>query len=475
MTSVLIGIHTASVVGLAVYGFLGFFTLWKYWRHRADEFPLPPADTGALPAVTIQLPIYNEREVVRRLIDAVCALEYPPDRLEIQVLDDSTDDTTQMAADAVSFYAAQGVDIVLIHRAARRGFKAGALADGLESARGELLAIFDADFVPEPDFLLRTVPHFMENQSLGAVQVRWGHLNDHSSYLTGAQAIALDKHFAVEQLIRHRADYFPKFNGAAGVWRKSAVVDSEGWQADTVCEDLCLSTRAVLRGWQFYFANDVVAPAELPATILAYKTQQSRWTMGATQCLIKYGWAIWRANDQPLVARLYALLSMSAYLTNAFLLALLLVQLPLLLMGARPPGWLYVFSLLGFGQPLLFVLAQRALYSEWSKRLRYFPALLLIAIGISPSNTYAVIQALSRTEFTFARTPKGSPLSYRLSPTRMLIVEAAFFVYCVLTLILASIVGNSGPVLLLSFGTLGFGYVVLLSIRESHSFQPSPK
>lgn len=473
MTSVLIGIHTASVVGLAVYGFLGFFTLWKYWRHRTDKFPLPPTDRDKLPPVTVQLPVYNEREVIQRLIDAVCALEYPPERLEIQVLDDSTDETTHIAADAISCYVARGVEIVLLHRAARSGFKAGALADGLESARGELLAIFDADFVPEPDFLLNTVPHFLEDQSLGAVQARWGHLND-GSYLTGAQAIALDKHFAVEQLIRHRADYFPKFNGAAGVWRKSAVVDSGGWQADTVCEDLCLSTRAVLRGWRLHFANDVVAPAELPATILAYKTQQSRWTMGATQCLTKYGWAIWRADDKPLLARLYALFSMSAYLTNAFLLALLLVQLPLLLMGARPPSWLYVFSLLGLGQPILFVLAQQALYRDWPKRLRNFPTLLLIAIGITPSNTYAVIQALSRNEFTFARTPKGSSFSYRLSPSRMLLVEAAFLVYCVLTLCLALNLGNSGPVFLLSFGTLGFGYVLLLSIREARLFSTNP-
>ena len=294
-------------------------------------------------------------------------------------------------------------------------------------------------------------------------------LNVEDSFLTGAQAVALDKHFAIEQIVRHRADYFPKFNGAAGIWRAAAISDSGGWHTDTVCEDLCLSTRAVIRNWKFHFVPHVVAPAELPTTISAYKTQQARWTMGSTQCLLKYGKSIWQAPDKSLSARMYALLSMSAYLTNVMVLLLLLAQLPIVLLDARPPSWLYVMSILALGQPILFVLAQRALYQDWLKRLQYFPALLLIAIGLAPSNTKAIIAGLLQTDFTFERTPKGKTPITPLTHDWLSLIEIAFSGYCAVTLFLALTAGNSGPAILLASATLGFGYVGITSLSERAS------
>lgn len=466
MTAILVALHVAAIAGLALYGSLGFLTLALFLRVRGRSRPAPCPDEADLPSVTVQLPIYNEREVVGRLIAAAVALDYPRDRLEIHVLDDSTDDTAGLAADCVRGYRAQGVNISMFHRHNRDGFKAGALQASLEQARGEYIAILDADFVPAPDFLRRVIPHFLDDPRLGAVQARWGHLNDGASSLTGAQAVALDKHFAVEQLVRHRATLFPKFNGSAGIWRKACIEDAGGWEADTVCEDLCLSTRAVLAGWDFHFADDIVVPAELPSTILAYKVQQARWAMGATQCMVKYAGRIARAEGQTRLARAYALLSMSAYSTHLLLLVLLLVQLPLLLAGARPPSWLLLFSVLGLGQPLLFVLAQRELHGDWLRRLRYFPALLLVAIGLAPSNSWAVINGALRRDFTFERTPKGTRRSYRLRPGLMPGIETALFLYSAVTLAIALDRGNSGPVFLLATAALGFGLVVLLSIVE---------
>jgi len=469
----LAAIHVASVAGLALYGLLGFLTLALYLRHRRERRPLPAVPESALPCVTVQLPLFNERDVVERLIAAAAALDYPRDRLQVQVLDDSTDDTTALAAACVARRRAEGLDIALLHREHRCGFKAGALAEALDEARGELVAIFDADFVPAPDFLRRTIPFFNQDERLGVVQARWGHLNAADSALTGAQAMALDKHFAIEQLVRHRANCFPKFNGSAGVWRRACIADAGGWQADTACEDLCLSTRAALAGWRFHYAGEVVAPAELPATILAYKSQQARWAMGATQCLTKYAGPIWRAREHSLLARLYALLTMSAYTTHLLLLALLLVQLPLILNGYRLPGWLLVFTLLGLGQPILFVLAQQALHPDWARRMAQLPALLLIAIGAAPSNARGILRGLFGREFTFTRTPKGLNHSYRMRVDGLLWVELGLAGYSAVALALALDRGNTGPAVLLLTSMLGLGYVALLGLLETFRSTPS--
>jgi cellulose synthase/poly-beta-1,6-N-acetylglucosamine synthase-like glycosyltransferase len=474
MTFLFVIVYVLSLVGLAIYGLLGFYTLVMYLRYRQMVKPLPQIAQKDLPLVTVQLPIYNEREVVERLIAAACALDYPKDRLQIQVLDDSTDDTTIIAQEIVEIYRQKGYEIDLIHRQNRSGFKAGALSAGLARVKGQFIAIFDADFQPLSTFLRETIPYFLDDNRLGMVQGRWGHLNALESSLTAAQMIALDKHFVIEQTVRFRAEFFPKFNGSAGVWRRECLEDAGGWQEDTVCEDLCLSTRAILRGWRAYFADNVIAPAELPRTILDFKNQQARWAMGSTQCLTKYGREIMLAHTQSRTGRLYSLLSMSAYSTHVLFLLLLFAQLPLLLSDYQPPTWLMILSIFGLGQPILFVLAQRYLYPDWVIRLRHLPTLLLVAVGIAPSNTWAVLQALLGREFTFTRTPKGSNNSYHPAPDRMLAVVFVLALYSASTLSLAIALEKTGPIFFLLFCLLGFVYTAFLILSPGRNANQLP-
>ncbi|MEM7115291.1 MAG: glycosyltransferase [Chloroflexota bacterium] len=471
MITILSTLYVITVAWIAVYGLLGLLTLALYWRHRNDQFPLPSVADEDLPSVTVQLPIYNERFVVERLIKTAVSLDYPRDRLQIQVVDDSTDDTTEKAAVCVQTYQAQGINIELVRRQDRSGYKAGALGNALPSTTGDFVAVFDADFQPQPQFLRQTVPHFIHEPQLGMIQARWGHTNHQDSPLTAAQAIALDKHFAMEQTVRHRANLFPKFNGAAGIWRKACIEAVGGWQDDTVCEDLCLSTRAILEGWQFRFLNDVVAPAELPSTITAYKNQQARWAKGSVQCLRKFGWDILTDKNHPLVARLYAVLAMSAYATHILLLILLLLQVPLLLLNHHFSPRMLIFSVAGIGQPILFILAQQVLYSDWRKRLKHFPTMLFVAIGIAPSTSRAILQAFFGTDHPFIRTPKGrigqANRHYYLGFDRIVWLELFMLAYAVLGLGLAIWRQNIGPLFLLMSSCLGFGYAFYLSLREA--------
>lgn len=467
MTDFLIALYLLSVLGLSLYGAMGYITFLVYLRHRNDRFPSDRVTDADLPSVTVQLPVYNEKAVVTRLISAAVALDYPPDRLQIQVLDDSTDETTLIVAERVRELRAQGVDIVHLHREDRTGFKAGALQAALASATGEYIAVFDADFEPLPSFLRQTIPFFLQSDHLGVVQTRWGHSNDTDSFLTAAQAIALDKHFAMEQVVRHRARLYPKFNGSGGIWRRRCLDDAGGWEADTVCEDLCLSTRAVLRGWDFLFLPDVVAPAELPNTILAYKNQQARWAEGSSQCLRKYGREIWADRTNTRGARLYSLFSMSAYSTHFLMLIILLVQVPLLLLDFHYPPWLIAATVAGLGQPILFITAQYVLHRDWARRLRTLPFLLFIAVGMAPSNARAILKGLFGRQHTFVRTPKGHSTDYGLRVDSILLVELALAVYAAVGLWLALARGSYGPILLMATCMLGFLYVACLGVMES--------
>ncbi|MBX3059728.1 MAG: glycosyltransferase [Anaerolineae bacterium] len=462
MTLLLILFYWLAMAALSVFGLVGFYTLWQYWRHRRDTFPcLPlPADP---PAVTIQLPIYNEPFVVKRLIRAAVQQQYPPHRLQIQLLDDSTDSTAVKAARLVDHYKKKGVNLCLLRRDGRDGYKAGALAAALPQASGEFIAIFDADFVPPPDFLKRTIPHFLADGRIGMVQARWGHLNDGESALTAVQALALDKHFALEQTTRHRAHLFPKFNGAGGVWRRACLEDAGGWQADTVCEDLCLSTRAQLKGWQFRFLPDVVVPAELPPTMAAYKIQQARWGKGATQCLRKYTRPILTTPGHSWAARLYALLAMLAYTANLLVILLLLLQLPLMLQGYQPSAWVWLFTFMGLGQPLLFGLAQPLLHRDWLRRLRHFPAMFVIALGMTAVMSRAVLQVWYGREHPFIRTPKrgaqAAPTAASAPFDWIILVELALAFYCLVSLVVAFSKGYWGAIPFLAASVLGYGYV----------------
>lgn len=484
MANLLVVIYIAIVGVLSIYGFLGFLTFILFWRYKNQKDIAPLVDSAVLPEVTIQLPIYNERFVIERLIDSAVRINYPRDRLQIQVIDDSDDETTAIAAARIAQYQAEGIAIEHVRRSDRSGYKAGALAAALAKARGEYIAIFDADFLPMPDFLMDTVPYFVDNPLLGMVQARWGHLNDSESALTAAQSIALDKHFVMEQNVRNRANMFPKFNGSAGIWRRTCVDDAGGWRADTVCEDLCLSTRATLKGWEFRYLGGVVAPAELPGGIRAYKNQQARWAKGSIQCLQKYGQDIMRDANHTLTGRLYALLTMSAYGTHILLLLLLILQLPMILLDVSLPPFMVLFTFVGIGQPLLFIVAQKETYPDWGKRILYFPTLLIIAIGMAPSSAKAVLEAFQGNKHhPFKRTPKGYSIQasadhwqrfYRLPDDGSLWMELLLAAYVALSLALAAVHGQFGSVILLLTSLLGFTYVAYLEIRETWTRQAKP-
>jgi cellulose synthase/poly-beta-1,6-N-acetylglucosamine synthase-like glycosyltransferase len=475
LTFMVLLLYTTAVVGLAIYGAWGVITLVLYWRHRQGTRPWPGWSNQPqnVPNVTIQLPIFNEKLVVQQLLDAAVQVVYPRTCLEIQVLDDSTDETTAVAEQLAAEYRAQGVNISVRHRLERTGYKAGALAEGTAVAQGEFLAIFDADFLPQPDFLQKTIPYFLQNPQLGMVQTRWGHSNAQQSPLTGAQAIIMDKHFLIEQTVSHRADLYPKFNGTAGVWRRQCIEAVGGWQADTVCEDLCLSTRAVLGGWECHFLPEVVTPGELPASMAAYKSQQARWAKGSWQCLRKFGGQIWRDKQHPLGARLYALVGMSGYLAHPLILLSLLLQIPLLWLGAMPAPWLMGLTLLNLSHPALFVLGQQLAYPDWGRRLRYLPAMMMVTLGLAPTVTRAIVQVFTRGEHPFVRTPKqgiakhaAHAHSYRLPWDWIVLVEMGLAGYTAVGILLALRLQQTGSLFFLGLACLGFVWVAAQSWRE---------
>ncbi len=405
----IVGAYFGVLLLLAVYGCHRSYLLHLYYRHRRAA-PRPPSHSGPLPYVTVQLPVYNEMYVVERLIEAACRLDYPRDRLQIQVLDDSTDGTTQRAARAIARWRSRGLTVTHIRRGHRRGYKAGALAHGLDMARGEFIAIFDADFVPGCRFLLDMMPYF-HHPRVGMVQARWGHLNRDYSLLTRLQAMLLDGHFAIEHAARNRSGRFFNFNGTAGIWRKSCIVSAGGWGADTLTEDLDLSYRAQLAGWQFVFASQVIAPAELPADIDAFKTQQHRWTRGAIETGLKLLPRLLRA-PLPLSIKTEAffhLTNNSAYVLMV-LLALLMVPAirirhdlggNVLLLIEAPLFLMSTVSIAAF-----YLCAQRETRADWRRTIMSLPLLMSLGIGLSLNNAWAVLGALRGRPCEFVRTPK---------------------------------------------------------------------
>lgn len=414
-------LYTLGALGLAVYGLQALIlTLLRLRSERLLSKGRPVsdqgivnrdgADTGSWPIVTVQLPLYNEIHVVTRLIDACASLDYPRDKLQIQVLDDSTDGTTSLARKRAAMWRSQGVNVEVMHRSDRRGFKAGALKEGLRTAAGDFVAVFDADFVPKRCFLRQTVPTFLAqgNDRVAFVQTRWTHLNGGYSALTRAQALALDGHFVVEQTARCSVGWAFGFNGSAGVWRRACIEDKDvgGWQDDTLCEDLDLSYRAQLAGWRGVYLDDVEAPAELPPQLLAFKRQQFRWAKGSVATLRKLSGPVW-ASGWPALKRLAAYVHLGGYLIHPLLLLLLLVSPILMLMGSQPYWPLAYLSLVSVGPPALYALAQRRLCrSAWFTHWAYLPLLMLLGMGLSLSNTIAACQAMFGRGGTFLRTPK---------------------------------------------------------------------
>lgn len=370
--------------------------------------PLAPAEW---PVVLLQLPLYNEKYVVARLLDAVAALDYPRDRLRVQVLDDSTDDTVQVVADRVAQHAAAGLDIHHVRRPQRTGFKAGALAYGLvQEPDAEFVAILDADFVPQPDFLRRLVPHFYSAPRVGFVQGRWDHLNRADSLLTRAQALNIDAYYAIEQEARSAIGTVMSFNGTGGMWRVSAIREAGGWQSDTLTEDLDLSYRAQLKGWRGVFAPDVVTPGELPPQIEAYKHQQRRWATGSNQVLLKLLMPVLRSN-MSLPRKALAVLHLSQYLPHPVMLLMLLLAPGLLMSGAHKQLILAPLTLFAVVQPSLHLIAQARLHpGSWARRILAFPVVMVLGIGMLWNNTRAAFAAVEswhkRRELEFVRTPK---------------------------------------------------------------------
>ena len=468
----LVRLYILMLVGMAFYGWLGLVTLWLYWRQPRAAGSVPAVADDAWPPVTIQLPTYNESTVIERLIDTVAQIEYPADKLQIQVLDDSTDGTTALAQARVAHHQARGVNIVLIHRENRSGYKAGALAEGLISAEGAFIAIFDADFCPKPTFLRDTIPHFLTNPRLGNVQTRWTYLNDTDSALTTAEAIALDKQFTSEKSVRARAQLFPKFNGSGGVWRRTCIDEAGGWHSDTLCEDLCISTRAVLQGWEFEYLYDVETPSELPPTIGAYKVQQGRWATGAVQCFVKYLRELLRNREMRPFARTYALVAMGAHITNIFFMGFLLVQVPILYYQIPLPSYLSLFVIFAIGHPALLIWGQRKLHRTNRRRLRHLPTMFLLTAGIAPHQSYAALKGLfgrwQGSDYVFNRTPKGNKqqVTTQLKVNWSIVLEMMLALYVLFGLWAAAQSGDVSAFLLLLLIFSGLTYVIALGIQE---------
>jgi cellulose synthase/poly-beta-1,6-N-acetylglucosamine synthase-like glycosyltransferase len=425
-------LYFICAVLLAVYAAGMVVLLFMYWLHQR-RVPPPPPGVKSWPTVAVQLPIYNERHVVERLLNAVARLDYPHDRLVIQVLDDSTDETSDLIARKVKRLKWRGLNVQHIHRSDRAGFKAGALAYGLERANTEFVVVFDADFLPQRDFLIKTIPHLVADPRLGMVQARWGHLNAFDNALTLGQTLALDGHFVVEQTARSRAGWLLNFSGSGGVWRTTCIREAGGWRATTLTEDLDLSYRAQLAGWRFLYVPDVVVPAQLPPQMAAYKRQQARWAQGSTQTLVTMLRPLWQAR-LTLVQKFMALLHLGQYLPHPLMLALVLLTPPMILLRGLHNLPLGPLGLAGLGPPLILVISQKALYRDWQHRLLVFPVLMALGIGMTWNNTRAVMRGLiSRRAVEFERTPKftddWSASSYALRADRGVYVEMALAVY----------------------------------------------
>jgi cellulose synthase/poly-beta-1,6-N-acetylglucosamine synthase-like glycosyltransferase len=403
--------YFCAVLGLSAYGIHRYSIIYLYFKNRHRK-PSAASKFDLLPVVTVQLPIYNEIHVVERLLKAISELDYPKERLEIQVLDDSTDETRQLTERAVANLRERGFDAMVLHRENRVGFKAGALDYGFKNAKGEFFFILDADFVPPPNILRESI-HYFADSKVGMIQTRWGHINRSYSWLTRAQAILLDGHLVLEQTARSRTGRFFNFNGTAGLWRKRCIGESGGWQHDTLTEDLDLSYRAQLRGWRFVFLADIVTPAELPIDIDGFKSQQHRWTKGSIQTCKKVLPRIWRSK-LPLFIKIEATAHLTANFTY-LLLACLCVLLHPSPANAPVAGGvarallidLPIFVATTVSTAVFYLCAQRELHpKDWKREIWFFPFVLALGIGLSINNARAVLEAVFNRSSDFCRTPK---------------------------------------------------------------------
>ncbi len=472
--------YFASLFILFVFGLHGFIMIYYHRKYR-DVTP-KSKETSGEPLVTIQLPLYNELYVVERLIESVCEIDYPKDKMEIQVLDDSTDETVEITRRMVDKKKAEGYDIVHVRRENRKGFKAGALKEGLKTAKGEFVAIFDADFIPNKEFLNKTLKFFSDNK-VGMVQTRWEHLNGDYSILTKAQALALDGHFVIEQSVRNKAGFFINFNGTGGVWRKSCIENAGNWHDDTLTEDLDLSYRAQLLGWRFVFLKDFTSPAELPSEINALKSQQFRWTKGAIETAKKILPLVWKSKVS-LRIKLQATFHLTNNLVFPFILLAAILNVPLIFVknSGSHEAYFAIMSLfvLAFISSFLFYLySQKDIRADWRKKIVLFPLFMAGSMGFAVNNSRAVIEGLLNRKSEFVRTPKfkvenekDSWIGKRYTSRKIglsVYVELIMAVYC--------LVGIASSLYFLEIAALpfqilfclGFSFVSITSIKHAYS------
>jgi cellulose synthase/poly-beta-1,6-N-acetylglucosamine synthase-like glycosyltransferase len=477
--SLLIPYFVVMVI-LAGYGMHRYALVYMYYRNRKNRTAEPAKQFAELPCITVQLPIFNEQFVVDRLVDSICKLDYPKDKLEIQMLDDSTDETVAVARAVVERYAALGHPITYIHRTNREGFKAGALQNGMLTSKGEFIAIFDADFVPPEDWLLRVV-HYFADPAIGMVQTRWTHLNRNYSFLTEVEAILLDGHFILEHGGRSRSNVFFNFNGTAGMWRRQAIEEAGGWQHDTLTEDTDLSYRAQLKGWKFKYVQDIECPAELPIEMTAFKTQQARWAKGLIQTSIKVLPLVFRSPVSFRV-KMEAFYHLTANISYPLMIVLSTLLLPAMIIRSFG-GWfqmliidLPLFLASTFSISSFYLVSQKELFPRrWPRTFLYLPFLMALGIGLTLTNTRAVMEALFGVQSAFKRTPKyrvqskadralGQKYRRRLGlvPWLELLVGAYFMLMCWY----AMSSENYWTIPFLLLFVLGYWYTGLMSLLQ---------
>lgn len=488
-------LYIIDVLFLFLYGTHLYVMLYLYKKNKdkclsyIEKKPIDLASTPIekIPEVAIQLPIYNEFYVVDRLLESMTLIKWPKEKLYIQVLDDSTDETTQKIERKVKLLKEQGYNIEHIHRNHREGHKAGALKEGLNKIKAEFIAIFDSDFIPNPDILIKTIPYF-DDPKIGMIQTRWGHINRNYSVLTYAQSFGIDGHFVIEQVARNGAGLWMNFNGTAGIWRKKCILEAGNWESDTLTEDFDLSYRAELAGWKFKYFMDIENPAELPSTMQSFKSQQFRWCKGSIQTAIKLIPRIIQAKI-PLKIKLEAIIHLSNYSVHPLMILNILLTLPLVLIEK----WssfkykdfttefiffvAFILSLSTFAPSVFYLYSQKELNRKWYKHILAMPILMIIGTGIAVSNTKAFLEALLRKNSIFQRTPK-----YRIESKKdilfkrqryiqkidpLIVLEFLFFIYCVITAYYAYLYNKYLIIPFMIIYAIGFFYVIYLSIIQN--------
>lgn len=477
----LLSIYIFDILLLFLFAMNIIYLTYLSSRHFSKAGLKGKKELTTFPKVTVQLPLFNEQYVAERIIKGALAIDYPKDKLEIQVLDDSTDETLGISQKCVDHYQREGYNIKLLHRTKRTGQKGGALREALDKAEGRFIVIYDSDFVPAKNIVKDTLPYFLEDPKTGMVQTRWGHINSSYSILTRAQSVAIDTHFMVDQVARYGEGLFFNFNGTAGVWRKECIYDAGNWQDDTLTEDMDLSYRAKLKGWKFHYVKDIENPAELPVQVNAYKSQQFRWAKGSLQTAIKISKTVLSSNAS-LKQKFQAIMHMTYYSVHPLLVLNVLFILPALVIAQKI--WAnYTFSINAFLvtmclmliTPFICAYSQIRLYPDWKRRLSWIPALMLAGTGIAVNNTKAFIEAVIRKPSEFIRTPKlgiekkrekWTGKKYNMPFSFLMAMEFLLVLYLISTIVYAAHIKIFLIIPFLAFYAIAFGYIFVLGVIQ---------